>query len=295
MPGLHRRLAPLVGGAGEPAFGCGSLAGDGIQRILARLVRCCGRAEVEACAAGIRDRRSAVTREAAGVCCRSAACRLPWLVGRDGGSRRRRTSQPSEKPVGGSGRRPGAHAGTMFAPAREVAAPNAKVQPHAAPTQLSAAPHPSAACRLQRHVRRSCWAPTAYATVKVPPATPARRCDARPRARCAARVLRFTAGRSLCSTACGGTAGRSAACRLRFGAGCSVVLASGSSAGVCSAARRQRPNAAEPSCESPAVVPQERSDDPAMRAITPRTPRPVPTLVNTTIHERRTATMFPGI
>jgi hypothetical protein len=41
--------------------------------------------------------------------------------------------------------------------------PNAKVQPHAAPTQLSAAPHPGAACRLQRHVRRNCCTAMVYA------------------------------------------------------------------------------------------------------------------------------------
>jgi hypothetical protein len=35
------------------------------------------------------------------------------------------------------------------------AAPNAKVQPRAASTQLSPAPQPGAACRLQRYVRRA--------------------------------------------------------------------------------------------------------------------------------------------
>jgi hypothetical protein len=35
-----------------------------------------------------------------------------------------------------------------------AAAPNAKVQPHAARAQLSSAPELGAACRLQRYVRR---------------------------------------------------------------------------------------------------------------------------------------------
>jgi hypothetical protein len=38
-------------------------------------------------------------------------------------------------------------------PSSQFRRPNAKVQPHAAPTQLSTAPQPGAACRLQRHVR----------------------------------------------------------------------------------------------------------------------------------------------
>jgi hypothetical protein len=43
--------------------------------------------------------------------------------------------------------------------------PNAKVQPHAAPTQLSPAPQPGAACRLQRHVRRRCCTASTYGSV----------------------------------------------------------------------------------------------------------------------------------
>jgi hypothetical protein len=76
------------------------------------------------------------------------------------------TSHPDDQP--------GRKVGNVFCVRQDIAEreqPNAKVQPHAAPTQLFPAPQPGAACRLQRYVRRSCCTATACARccLVVPP------------------------------------------------------------------------------------------------------------------------------
>jgi hypothetical protein len=126
------------------------------QQLVGGSARCCGSVAVGALAAQMRGRQSAETRS-----CGGAGLLFSHLSAAPTGDPRR--PRPLASGTGELGPASGleTHTGLVLSPARLVAQPNAKVQPHAAPTQLSDARHPGAACRLQRNVRpkpRPHWA-----------------------------------------------------------------------------------------------------------------------------------------